>query len=594
MDDMAKPPGLVQRGRIWYYRKRVPKDLVERYGKREIPISLETEDYRTAVGRFHEEAAKLETEFAEIRRRREIFTRSTPSDVPADVLNVNEEEAIALARALVVERLANYDKITAKEKIPFSPDALEDLRHEISGDIGNLRDRGSSQADQLVYLAAINALKRNGYAVAARQRVDGRVLDLVRRALVVVNQIELARIEGNFADDPGDALFAGLSSGDLSKVADARKPIVSVSSAIETFWDQVISLEPKAPKTEVKYKAILAVIKSFFGAETAIQTVTRAQCFAFRDTVAKLPPNYAKKKDAPPEGASLDEVIEYARVNELPVMSYGTQTLYIALMVRLFTWAGRERLTKELIVIDIKPRGKRPSKDELRGSFDGAQLTAIFNAPIYKGCKDDEYGFSTPGPKILKRSRYWVPLIALFAGMREGEILRLTADNVRVSENGTPYFDLSKHKGKNTYSRREVPVHSVLIKAGFLKFVEEKRRSKDRALFPDVQLGADGTQTAIFSKRFATFLKACGIKDMDTKTCFHMLRHTLKDALDRGQVPENYSEAIQGWSRSMKTSRSYGQGFEADTLKPWIEKAVLPKFDLSHITGEREGAKMSI
>ncbi|PDT13747.1 hypothetical protein CO670_26810 [Rhizobium sp. J15] len=586
MDDMAKPPGLVQRGRIWYYRKRVPKDLVERYGKREIPISLDTEDYKIAVGRFHEEAAKLEAEFTEIRRRREVITVSAVSDVPGDILNVSEAEAIAIARALVVERLANGDKITAKEKIPVSQDALEDFRHEISGDIGNLRDRGSSEADQMVYLAAINALKRNGYAVAERQRVDNRVLDLVRRALVVANQIELERIDGNFADDPRDALFAGSSTGDLSKVADAQRPKVSVSSAIETFWDQVISLEPKAPKTEVKYRAILGVIKSFFGSETSIETVTRERCFAFRDTVAKLPPNYSKKKDAPGEGASLDEVIEYARVNELPVMSYGTQALYVALMVRLFTWAGHERLTNELVVVDIKPRGKRPAKDELRGSFNGEQLTAIFNSPIYRGCKDDEYGFSTPGPNIIKRSRYWVPLIALFAGMREGEILRLSADNVRISENGTSYFDLSKHKGKNTYSRREVPVHSTLIKAGFLKFVEEKRKSKDRALFPDVPSGADGTQTAIFSKRFATFLRACGIKDMDAKTCFHMLRHTLKDALDRGQVPENYSEAIQGWSRSMKTSRSYGQGFEADTLKPWLEKAVLPKFDLSHITGE--------
>jgi integrase len=587
MDDMAKPPGLIQRGRIWYYRKRVPKDLVERYGKREIPLSLETEDYRTALGRFHEEAAKFEAEFAEIRRRREMFGGSSAPVGPADVLDVSEEEAIAIARALVVERLASYDRITAKEKTSFSQDALDDLRYEISGDIGNLRDRGSSEADHLVYLAAISAFKRNGYSIGHRQRVDRGVLDLVRRALVVIKQIELARIEGDFSDDPGDVLFAGLGSDDLLKVGEARKPKVSISSAIEMFWDQVISLEPKAPKTDVKYKAILRVIKSFFGAEAAIETVTREQCFAFRDAVAKLPPNYAKKKDAPPQGASLDEIIDYARANELPVMSYGTQALYVALMVRLFTWAGHERMTENLVVIDIKPRGKRPAKDELRGSFDGVQLAAIFNAPIYRGCKDDEYGFSTPGPNIIKRSRYWLPLIALFSGMREGEILSLNAANVRVNEYGTHYFDLSKRKGKNTYSRREVPVHSSLIKAGFLTFVDEKRKCEGGALFPDVPPGSDGTQTAIFSKRFATFLKACGIKDVDVKTCFHMLRHTMKDALDRGHVPENTSDGIQGWSRRMKTSRSYGQGFEAETLKPWIEKAALPKLDLSHITGSK-------
>ncbi|WP_192803741.1 site-specific integrase [Sinorhizobium alkalisoli] len=580
---MAKPPGLVQRGRIWYLRKRVPNDLVGRYGRREIPISLETDDYDTALPLFHAEMAKLEAEFSAIRRRRDLFAGVATSDLPQDVLNVTEEEAVAIARALVKERISDPEsKRTARE---YLPEAVSDIRDEMSADVGDLLDPDSLAADQRVQSAAVSALRRNGYSVLDRQRVDARLLEMVRRALAAAGRIELARFDGDFSDDPRDAAFADLCEDDLSRVAVARKPNISVSSAIDLFWDRVISLEPKAAKTEAKYRAIFEVIKRFFGADTPAATITREQCFAFRDAVARLPPNYAKKKGAPPPDASIDEIIEYARQNDLPAMSYGTQAIYVALMVRLFTWASNERMTKDLVVTDIKPRGKRPAKHELRGAFSAEQLAAIFDAPIYRGCKDDKLGFATPGPNIIKKSRYWLPLLGLFTGMREGEILSLTADNVLISETGTAYIDLSKRKGKNAYSRREVPLHSVLLQAGFLKFVEEQRNSENGALFPDVKKGADGTQTAIFSKRFGTFLKACGIKDIDTAACFHMFRHTLKDGLDRGHVPENYIEAIQGWSRKMKTSRSYGQGFEADTLKPWIEKLVLPKFDLSHITG---------
>lgn len=585
MDDMAKPPGLVQRGRIWYLRKRVPTDLVDRYGRREIPISLNTDDYQTAVGQYHVEMAKLEAEFAERRRRRDLFAGVAPSNVPQDVLSVSEEEAVAIARAWVIASISNPEsKRTARD---YPPEAVSDIREEMSGDVGDLLDPENLAADQRVYSAAISALRRHGHSVGEKQRVDAQLLEMVRRALVAAGRIELARFDGDFSDDARDAAFADLSKDELARVTDARKAKVSLSSAISLFWDRVISLEPKAKKTEDKYRAIFSVIKRFFGADTPITEVTREQCFAFRDAVSRLPPNYAKKKSAPSGDATIDEIIEYARQNGLPAMSYGTQAIYVALMVRLFTWASNEKLTKDLVVVDIKPRGKRPAKHELRGTFDAKQLAAIFSAPIYRGCKNDRRGFATLGSKVIKRSRYWLPLLGLFTGMREGEILGLTADNVRTSERGTAYLDLSRRKGKNAYSRREVPLHSVLLRAGFLKFVEEQRNSEGGALFPDVPKGADGTQTAIFSKRFGTFLKACGIKDIDTATCFHMFRHTLKDGLDRGQVPESYSEAIQGWSRSMKTSRSYGQGFEADTLKPWIEKLVLPEVDLSHIITEQ-------
>lgn len=583
MDDMAKPRGLVLRGRIYYYRKRIPKDLVQRYGKKEYPISLETDDYQTAVGRCHVEAAKLEAEFSAIRARRALFATPVPRNVPPGILEVSEKEAIDIARAIVTQRLAGYDAATANEtKTPTNAE-LSDLRVELSGDIGGLLDLENEESNQQVQLSAKRALEQSGHAVDKGDRLDKRILDLTRRALIAASRIELSRLSDDFRDDPKDALFADLGSDDTFEMVRVRRSPETVGSAMEKFWHLVISLEPKASKTITKYTAYSAVVVKFFGADTPMSSITRDRCHAFRDLVARLPPNYTKTKDAPPPDASLEDIVAYADQKGLKRIAYATQELYLARMTTFFNWARKERITPDLDVSDIRPRGKAPEKHALRSSFDAEQLTAIFTAPIFSGCKDDGRGFRTPGPRVIKRSRYWLPLIGLFTGMRESEILRLRASQIKRTRRGIDFVDLSKEIGKNKFSRREVPIHSLLIEAGFIEFVESKRLLKDDALFPDVPTGSDNTQTSIFSKRFATFLKGCGIKDVDTETCFHMFRHTLKDALDRGQVPESISEAIQGWSREMKTSRSYGSGKEAETLKPWIEKAEFPDFDKKYL-----------
>ena len=51
---MAKYPGLMRRGTRWYLRAKVPADLVEEVGRREIWRSLDTGSHRKAVGRYHQ------------------------------------------------------------------------------------------------------------------------------------------------------------------------------------------------------------------------------------------------------------------------------------------------------------------------------------------------------------------------------------------------------------------------------------------------------------------------------------------------------------------------------------------------------------
>ena len=103
-----------------------------------------------------------------------------------------------------------------------------------------------------------------------------------------------------------------------------------------------------------------------------------------------------------------------------------------------------------------------------------------------------------PGDLRLKDGRYWVPVIALYAGMRSGEIIQLLKSDIRT-EDGVTYFDISKWEEeeaeeiknlKTGSSYRRVPIHSAILALGFLDYVAS--RSKGR-IFPDLKLGSDGT-----------------------------------------------------------------------------------------------------
>ena len=59
VNDVAKFPELMRRGTKWYLRVKVPDDVVDAIGKREIWKSLRTGDYQLARTRYLEERTAL-------------------------------------------------------------------------------------------------------------------------------------------------------------------------------------------------------------------------------------------------------------------------------------------------------------------------------------------------------------------------------------------------------------------------------------------------------------------------------------------------------------------------------------------------------
>jgi integrase len=135
-------------------------------------------------------------------------------------------------------------------------------------------------------------------------------------------------------------------------------------------------------------------------------------------------------------------------------------------------------------------------------------LKAIFNAPIYKGCKSSR-GWKHSGSEILVDSgRYWVPLISLFSGARLGEIVQLRIADV-LEEQSILHFALldeeEDQRLKNENSRRRIPVHPKLIELGFRDLLWQRRERGEVRLFPDLPMGEDGYYSSPFSKFYGRF-----------------------------------------------------------------------------------------
>lgn len=153
------------------------------------------------------------------------------------------------------------------------------------------------------------------------------------------------------------------------------------------------------------------------------------------------------------------------------------------------------------LAIDVpaEQRKKHVARNAGYATFSIDQLNRIFALPLFTGCQDDENGCHKPGPSIIRRSRYWTPIIALWTGMRMNEILQLEKADIKRSKDGVWYIratdetaeqydpDQFSKRLKNENSLRDIPVHPMLERFGFLEWLAKRG---DGRLFPEATKGS--------------------------------------------------------------------------------------------------------
>ncbi len=407
---MAKIRGLQRRGRVYYSRIVVPKALVPHFGRSEILKSLRTTHRSEAEAAHLEHAAQWAAAFAEVERNSQ-----SHDNTPSPGRHLDNDEVAALARSFFLRRMIDLEN---RARGPADAEAekaaaTNDLQWELS----TLQSWDNPEASRLVEEAKQEALQEIG----GEGQIDGRAADLlaelIRRALVQLGSTELAHLQGDYHDRIEDRFFRNGKSEKTNAPSQRAGP--DFGECIERYQAEVLDLRSVTEKTRLKQKALLAQVRGHFGANARLEAISRADCNGFRDVLAKLPPNFSKRAGK----RSIAKIAETNRSGK--TLAWETQNSYLKMLSDLLEWAKRERLVPDNVAEKISPLRARQPAESQRLPFSDEELQSLFAVPLFTGSVDDERGFKRVGSNLVRRSRYWAPLLGLFTGMRMGEIVQL-------------------------------------------------------------------------------------------------------------------------------------------------------------------------
>lgn len=384
-----------------------------------------------------------------------------------------------------------------------------------------------------------------------------------------------------------DPMFKGIHAGSIPPDAKQGMTLAELRVAFEKAQKSKRVVEKTHRANKVAFRALC----EHFGESMQVAKIDRqtmAEFFDFLDTV----PSHAEQRY---KGKTLKQaIILEANAKEPRLMGHRTKANYHGRIVAIFEYA------KELEIIEKNPASTKTLQDRFhvekksgRPPFTVEEMNAIFKAPLFTGCEDDARAWSKLGPNRPRRGRYWVPLLALFNGLRCNEACQLEASDVLTVE-GVPCIRVTDEtddeegagKGKsvkNSTSKSTIPIHPRLIEMGFLEFVKTRTVAGEGSqLFPELPRNREGRYADIFSKWFRRFLTAA-IPGRRVKASFHSFRHSFRDAERRAKISPDIALRLGRWAAENTAANAYGEGFPLPLLRDELAKVDYPDVDLSHL-----------
>lgn len=528
--DMASTlTGLNLRGTRWYINIVIPPDLRQVYGKRAMNLALETSDRREATARGTMKRAEWLAEFAA--KRREL----KPEPLAVITPELAQELALRVrARVLRQDESLRDDPATLA---PFT-DAIKAIEHRgrTSLSIGGptpyrppVRDVGLGAGlhdDDAETLAGLNALlnARAGADLAKRRRAA--VLPLVR-----FEALKLGISFDPHAEGAQEALGACLMA---YRKARQEASLRDVGEAIET---------PAVPHTSQPFTTFAKA---------------KAKARTLRDV-------YDKWKVSGDKARSTDSLAVYDRA--LKQFEGQHKGLALADITREIgdtyrTWlrencnttkTARDRLTniKSLLKfahetlewIPKQPwRGLdiKTTTTNKRRPWTNEELVALFSSPLHTA-------YTLPDARYAGReAAYWIPLLGLFTGTRLGELCQLRIVDVQKVEGIDVLVLTNEGEGQSIKSdagHRSVPIHSELVRLGFLRYVQAIKESHCDSLWPALPL-REGKPSDYFGRWFKEHRNALGLTG--TRPDFHCFRHTVRPLMRRAGHGDGTMDKVTG------------------------------------------------
>lgn len=513
----ARLPGLTLRGTVWQLRVMIPLDLQAAYeGRTKLVRSLATSDWREAKLKGAKARAELLQEFEERRRSLD----------PEPVASITPELGETIGTRIRARLLAWDETVRNDPKVAdlwlrftdaFSYRTLTQLRLgppaapalPSAAELAGLATRSPFDGltpTQLARLAEVNAAADDAAALRLASRSLSAVVamaDSEARKLGLLVDWKRPEAQPVLLDclRAYRAAHADIVKRDEGlEMARPRAPVKVPRKTATRLREVFIRWKQTKARSEDSIKACERALALYEArtADTPVQAITPAQGDDFRVWLLALG---TSSKTAHDRLTWVKSLLVYAHRD-------------LELIPRQ-PWEG----------IDIEQRTEKPRKP-----WTSEQQSAFFSLPLFTR-------YELPRkPKAGGAAAYWVPLIGLYTGARVGELCQLRVEDVENTRHG-PFFRIAEEAEratlKTTAGVRCVPVHSELVRLGFLDYVASMKKARAASLWPSYQ-PRKGKPGAYFSDWMNAFHKAA--TGNPKAPLFHELRHTVRTALHSAAV----------------------------------------------------------
>jgi len=571
-------PRLFRRGARYYHRAAIPLDIQDSYPKAEETFSLKTSDYQDALRLVRKAAVEVDRKFA--KHRHWVSVQAKPLD------KLTDEQIDHLASLYHASLLDEDEDIRTGgifEEEPGEPGSdwerwdFDEYAEDIEDSLAHTRHYyARGRQDAFFKDEAEDILSWEGVELALSSDSPSwrPLVRAIQAAYIRAGKDKQARNEGEVVPTP--TVAKATSQKPLSSPIDEQGPLLSVL-ADEWITEKATSW---ATKTTNDHRTTIDNFITVAG-DKPLAAYSKADGRSFKSTLLKLPSNWTKQGEL--KGLSVDRAAERANELGMAPMSAKNVNKLIGYAAAFWNWVAKQYDECPPNPLNgLKVTIKKRARDE-RDPFTLSELRAIFQAPVFTGCKSLHH-WRQPGALVPKNSgMYWAPLVGLFTGARMGEILQLYVSDVKNID-GIHIIDINGDGDdkslKNLGSSRQTPVHPELKRLGFLEHVKKMRQQGSRRLFPDLPMGNDGYYSSVYSKRFRALLDSLKIKH--DKNAFHSLRHNFEDACRNSGISKDVMNALQGHSETGMSGR-YGSGYSLGLLNDSICQLEHKGLDISHL-----------
>ncbi|WP_437871374.1 DUF6538 domain-containing protein [Methylorubrum extorquens] len=575
---------VVRRGRTLHFRRTVPPELRRFVGRRELTRSLGTVDHPTA--KLHAAALYVASE--------RLFgaVRATPMLTDAQLARLVQD-----FYATVLER-----ENTVRLRAPPHDDAVSEIRGAYYGEIAAKTRRalaGNRLDEARVITEAM--LKKQGVICTDLAPDDWqRARQAVMRAGIDVAEALQARYTGDFNHEPRDKLLretltaspadqaqptptTSVPSATTEAMTARPRPATAplLSTVTEPFITDQIASGAWERQTAAQARATFRLLTDICG-DLPLRDYTRQDAGRFKEQLQRLPSDYGKASAY--RGLSVAQIIVrydgQATAGRTAPITAKTIKRHFSALSALWTAAEAKGEVEANIFVGFRfGAGKRAVEE--RDLWETPELAKLFASPVWSGCAS-ETRRAEPGSLILRDEKFWLPLIAVFSGMRQEEICQLSLDDIRQVE-GVWFFDLNARDGrmlKNATAARRVPIHDELIRLGLLDQMVQLRGRGETRLFPLLKAGgADGRLGHAFAKWFTRYRREIGLDR--AKLVFHSFRHTATTLMHEADVQTAIIDRVTGHTTPGETAR-YTKRTTLRQLQAAIN-AIVIGVDLSHL-----------